>query len=247
MKLGKRSPTYDHRDLLMSRYVDTHKLPDIPEAFGHEGVISDWRMLANDKVGCCVFSGAAHETMLLSSMGGIGRVFTETSVLSDYSAVTGYTPLNLSSDQGTLVRDAMKYRRDVGVEDFMGNRHKIGVFVSIEPGSWKNLLTALYIFGTVGIGFQFPNSAMDQFSNFDTWSVVPGATISGGHYVPLIGFRENLYCVTWGREQQMTRTFYETYCDEAWAYFTEEYLQSGKTPEGFAKDDLLSDLAAIQS
>lgn len=247
MKLGKLTPTYDHRDLLMSRYLDPRKLPEIPEAFGHEGVISDWRMLSNDKVGCCVISGAAHETMLLSAMGGNGHVFNDTGVLADYTAITGYDPLNPITDQGTLVRDAMNYRRNVGVMDALGFRHKIRAYVSIEPGSWSNLMAALYIFGTVGIGIQFPNSAMDQFNVGQPWSVVPGAVTNGGHYVPLVGFRRNLYCVTWGKEQQLTRTFYERYCDEAWTFVTEEYLQQGKTPEGFSLADLMSDLAAVQS
>jgi hypothetical protein len=43
----------------------------------------------------------------------------------------------------------------------------------------------------------------------------------------------------------MTEDFLAQYCDEAVAYVSQEFLLDQKSPEGFAYDDLISDLAAL--
>ncbi len=139
----------------------------------------------------------------------------------------------------------MKYRKSTGLIDANSNRHKIGAYLALEPGNTDHLLAALYLFGAVGIGIQFPNSAMDQFNAGKPWSVVQGAQIEGGHYIPLVAHRTYLECVTWGRIQYMTMQFYQKYCDEAWAILSPEMLNAGKSPEGFDLKQLQADLIAL--
>lgn len=86
---------------------------------------------------------------------------------------------------------------------------------------------------------------MDQFNAGKPWSVVPGPAPTGGHYIPLVAFRKNLECVTWGRIQQMTPQFFKTYCDEAWAILSPEMLKAGKSLEGFNLAQLQADLKAV--
>jgi hypothetical protein len=104
---------------------------------------------------------------------------------------------------------------------------------------------ALYLFQAVGIGIEFPESAMQQFNSGEPWDVVSGAKVEGGHYIPLVAKRDNLEVVTWGALQQMTPAFYEKYCDEAWAYISEENLKAGKSPEGFNLEQLQADLSGL--
>lgn len=229
----------------MAAYLDTRKMPEIPDDFGHEPMIDDWRVLANDLRGCCVWSGAAHEHMLLGTVAGKGMVFNDDGVLGDYAAVTGFNPDIPASDQGTVVRDAMNYRRQTGIIDAFGNRHKIAAYVSIEPRNLAHIYAAMYLFGCVGIGVLFPDSAMDQFHDEEPWSVVPGPMPSSGHYVSLVAKRRHPVCVTWGKLQEISETFLLTYCDEAWAFLTDDWIRDGKSPEGFALEDLKSDLALV--
>lgn len=246
MKLGKKPATFDKRDLRMSSYYTTpHALPRRPAQFGHEHLIRDFGVLGNDEAGDCVWAGGAHETMIWTAEAGHPTAFSDESVLSDYSAVTGYDPANPETDEGTDVRQAMKYRRAVGLLDAHGRRHKIGAFIALEPGHWEQVLEALYLFGAVGIGIQFPSSAMDQFNTGRPWSYVPGARLEGGHYVPLVAFRDRLYCVTWGKLQPMTKTFYERYCDEAFAPLSLEMLVGGKSVDGFSLAELQQDLRLV--
>lgn len=246
MKLGKTPFVHDERDLKLDDYLAGPPTPPDGD-FGHEGLISEWAMLGNDSAGDCVWAGAAHETMLLGAEGGHHPAFTTDSVLSDYSALTGYVPGDESSDRGTDVRNAMLYRRRTGIADAEGRRHHIGAFIRLRPGDVGQLYQALYIFGAVGIGFEFPSSAMEQFDRGEPWDVVNGARIEGGHYVPVVARRDgNPVCVTWGRTQPMAERFYETYCDEAWCFISAAALNDeGRSPEGLSIDQLRRDLKAL--
>jgi hypothetical protein len=254
LKLGKHPATTDKRDLLWSVYAKPEQIPAPPEQFGHEALFppKGWEMLGNDEWGDCAWAGPAHETMLLTKEGGNPTEFTSAAVLSDYAAGTGFDPNagpsgNNPTDKGSNVREVLKYRVQPGIIDAAGKRHKIGAYVALTPKNLTQLYEAMYIFQAVGIGIEFPTSAMEQFNNGQPWSVVPGAKIEGGHYVPCIAKRQNIDVVTWGALQQMTVEFFETYCDEAWAYISEEDLQKGVDPDGFSLQQLKADLEAIPS
>ena len=197
-----------------------------------------------------MFAGGGHEQMVWDTLRkGPGVKITTKNALSDYSAVTGFDPSDPNTDQGTYVIDAMKYRKATGLVDASGKRHKIAAYVEIDPTNWDELITASYIFGAVGIGFEFPDTAFDQFDNGEYWDVVKGSFIDGGHYVPIIGSRNSearVTCVTWGQRQQMTKRFYQTYCDEAWAMLSEEQIRpDGTGIHGLDLDQLRADLAAV--
>jgi hypothetical protein len=243
LKLGKKAATYDRRDLKFLHYRTGEPLPPHPAQFGHEALIGAdaWGMDGNDTVGDCVFAGADHETLLWTAEAGNPAQFSDQTAISDYSAVTGYSPDKPGSDQGTDVRAALGYRQGTGLIDIKDTRHKIGAYLALEPGNINDLLEALYLFGAVGIGIEVPGSAIDQFNGGQPWSVAHGKqTIQGGHYVPIVANRSNLVVVTWGRLQQMTPQFYKRYCDEVWAILSPEMLVNGKSMEGF-------DLAALQA
>jgi hypothetical protein len=203
-------------------------LPPTPKVpFGYGTIFNDWGMLGNDDYGDCVFAGRDHETMLFNKLAKHQVAFTRENALSDYSAVTGFDPNDPNTDQGTYPRDAFDYSRTTGLVDVNGQRHKIDAFVQIPPGDFNLMLACVYTFGAVGIGFEFPNSAMAQFNNNQVWDVVSGARIEGGHYVPIVGTTDpanKATCITWGKRQQMTKAFYQKYNDESWVPLTKEAL-----------------------
>jgi hypothetical protein len=119
-------------------------------------------------------------------------------------------------------------------------------YLALEPGDIEHLYQAAYLFGAAGIGLQLPTSALAQSKRGQVWDVVTGAPIEGGHYVPLVGRRtDGLHVISWGVDQVMTEAFLKQYCDEAIAYVSTECLVAQKSPEGFAYDDLIADLAAL--
>lgn len=248
MRLGKLPATTDHRDFKFAAYLAPKAtLPTVPGSFGHEKGFQ-WGMLGNDRYGDCVFAGGAHEQMLFAGEGGHAAVgFTDQKVLADYGAVTGFDPHTGAGDNGTNVRDAMKYRQKTGLADVANRRHKIAAYLSIDAGNMQHILLAAYLFGACGIGIEFPQSAMDQFNAGDPWKVVSGSQIDGGHYIPVVAKRGSYVdVVTWGKTQRCTQDFIKRYCDEAWAIVSPEILNAaGKSPEGFDLAALRADLAAL--
>jgi hypothetical protein len=248
LKLGKTPARRGAVTLKFANYLMMPKLPTPPQIFGHEDLVgSNWQMLGNDNYGDCVWAGAAHETMLWNKEVGSSAAFSNTSVLSDYSAVTGFNPNDPNSDKGTDMQVAASYRRKTGVLDAKGKRHKVAAYLALKIGNIDELALAMYLFGATGIGIKFPESAMTQFKAGKPWDVVAGAKISGGHYIPGLGRVKNgnIVVVTWGKIQQMTPKFYDKYCDEVVAYISMECLKGGKNPEGFDVAQLNSDLKAI--
>lgn len=254
LKLGKRPATPDARDLRFAAYAVPAELPRPPKgSFGHDkapaSLGESWGMLGNDAYGDCVWAGAAHEVMVWNAEQGKRVAFTDAVVLSDYSAATGFHADAPSTDQGTDVRQAMGYRRSTGILDAQGWRHKVAAYVRLDPGNHTELWQAVYLFGVVGIGFEFPDYAMDEFRQNKRWSYHRKGQIDGGHYVPVVARRGamNPVVVTWGREQEMTLPFYEHYCDEAWIPLSEEALSGGRSLEGFDLEALQADLRALSA
>lgn len=247
MKLGKQPAKLDSRDLVFLDYRTAATIPVAKVGYEHD-IPAPIGMLGNDRYGDCVWAGAAHETMLWNAAQGRAIPFDDKHVLADYSAVTGFDPNDPATDQGTDVHDALNYRRKTGVADMADLRHKLGAYVSLEPGNYHELLEALEVFEAVGIGFEFPDYAMDQFNAGKPWAYQPGGTIEGGHYVPVVGRTHawTINVVTWGQLQPMGRRFFETYCDEAYGLLSAEMLNAeGLSLEGFNLAQLQADVAAL--
>lgn len=251
-KLGMINSPYTSKAInlkeLKTYYKDAlNLLPQRPSAFGYENLIQTWGMLANDRLGCCVQSGIAHQIMLWTAMGGksIAR-FTDKEIERHYSDVTGYQPNNPSSDNGTMPATEYKYLKNYGITDADGIVHKIEKHIALEPRDMEDLLNATYLFGSACIGIQVPENAIDQFKQGKPWSVVAGTTTEGGHYICGVAYRSSVYVVTWGRVQKMTPKFYEKYCSESACILTPEMFNgNGYTPEGFHIDELRRDLSLL--
>lgn len=265
---GKLPATYDHRDLKYADVRGTINLPPVPAPHGGYGNdFAAWGMAGNGPVdlndtslpfawssaaegaGDCTIAGPAHETMEADHNAGRAvATFNAKACIDAYITLTGqangaaYDPVTGAGDTGLNVRDVLNYRQKTGLVDDSGNAHKIGVYVSVEPGDQQAIWEALWLFETVGIGIQFPESAMDQFNAGETWSVVPGAQLDGGHYVPIVGHpTSNVWTVvTWGKRQTMTPQFLAKFADECYAYISSERYSAvtGKTLEGYKDADL---------
>ena len=243
---GKTPARHDPRALKFARYRTDAKPPPHPASFGEENLVGDFHMLGNDVYGDCVFAGAAHEHMLATRRLSATRArFTTRDVLSDYAAATGFRPNDPSTDQGTDMTLAANYRRKIGVLDATGVRRRIGAFVALRPGDLEQHLEAAWLFGAVGIGVTIGQRQEDQFDAGEPWDGPPGAD-AGGHYVPLVGFRDGLlHVVSWGRAQAMTPAFLRSANDESLAYVNLDLLRAGRSPEGFDIAALDADLAVL--
>lgn len=239
MKLGKLPARKDAIKFKLTSYL---ALPTPPSKVGSFTQL-DWGMLGNDNYGDCVWAGAAHETIFWNKEVNKTVGFTDSEVLGDYSKVTGFNPNDPSTDNGTDMQVAASYRRKTGIQA-QDKRHKVLSYLSIKNDKTQ-LKTAIYLFNAVGIGIQFPRSAMAQFNAGKPWTVT-SSPIDGGHYVPAVGYDSRyVYVVTWGKTQKMTWGFFKKYCDEAVCYLTDEDLLNNKSLQGFDLPTLQADLAQL--
>jgi hypothetical protein len=207
--------------------------------------VSNWPMYLNDQIGDCTCAAAGHIIESSSTYGqGSTVTLTDNDILTAYEAVSGYDPKTGANDNGAVMQDVLTYWRKTG---FGG--HKILAFGELDVKNKDNLYKALNVFGTLYLGINFPESAMDQFDKGEPWDVVEGAKVEGGHAINA-GFYDtsdgSWKIVTWGKVQPMTQAFFDKYVEEAWAIVTPEWFNSaGTDPTGLALYDLGQDLASL--
>src|SRR5580704_15820068 len=251
LKLGKQAARHDPRTLLLASYL-TPALPAPPASCDLAAKVgAAWGMMDNDQICDCTCAAAGHLLMEWTANAS-KKMFTPTvtQIVAAYSAITGYNPTTGANDNGAQEVDVLNYWRQSGIAG-----HKIGAYASLEPGNHTHIMDSVYIFEGCYIGLQLPNSAQAQTQNHQPWSVPPGGTTGdgkpgswGGHAIPVVAYdTRGVTVVTWGALQAMTWSFWEAYCDEAYAILSADYLDGKKqTPQGFNLQQLQSDLADLK-
>jgi hypothetical protein len=242
VRLGKR-PAQPARPHLKLTAAHLAALPDPPAEVDH-GADGSYPLYGNDRYGDCVEAGIGHQVgqyTLVSS--GLEVTFSDQQILAAYSAITGFSQDNPETDQGTYTQDAMTWWRKTGLEG-----HAIVLFAALDLANVKALKQAINAFGGMGIGFNFPAYAMDQFNAGKSWDVQKkNGQIEGGHYVLATGYDDQYLRVkTWGAEQEMSWAFLAKYADEAWVVLDDEMVgQAGTFLPGVDLYGLGEDFAAL--
>lgn len=250
LKLGKHPARHDPRTLLLASYV-TPALPAPPASFDLTAKVQTWGMMQNDQLGDCTCAAAGHLIMEWTA-NAKGKTVTPTDqqIVAAYSAITGYNPGTGANDNGAAEIDVLNYWRQSGIAN-----HKIGAYMALEPANHTHIMDSVYIFGGCYIGLLLPTSAQEQVRNHQPWSVPPGGPAGdgkpgswGGHAVPVVAYdARGVTVVTWGALQMMTWTFWEAYCEEAYAILSTDYLTGKKvTPQGFNLQQLQADLGDLK-
>lgn len=241
IRLGKLPAKHDPRTLKLAAYLPA-ELPPIPAEHAWSPGVDGWPMFRNDTVGDCTCAGAAHQVRTWTGNEKPPAIaLSDADVLAMYSAVTGYDPADPESDQGAYLLDVLKYWRATGCAG-----HKIGAFAQV-PLKQELVKAAIYLFGGVYVGLLLPITAQSQA----VWDVEttagdgqPGSW--GGHCVAIVDYdNEGLTCATWGELRRMTWAFFATYCDEAYAIISPDWIQDGQSPSGLNMAALQSDLAQV--
>lgn len=250
LKLGKQAARHDPRTLLLASYL-TPALPAPPPKLDLTKKVKSWGMMDNDQIGDCTCAAAGHLIMEWTANAATKMVTpTDQQIVAAYSAITGYNPITGANDNGAVEIDVLNYWRQTGIAG-----DKIGAYVALEPANHAHIMDAVYIFEGCYIGLQLPLSAQSQVKNHQPWSVPPGGATGsgakgswGGHAVPVVAYdSRGVTVVTWGALQQMTWSFWEAYCEEAYAIISTDYLTGEqKTPQGFNLEQLQADLADLK-
>ncbi|MCI0643217.1 MAG: hypothetical protein L0Y70_29460 [Gemmataceae bacterium] len=215
LEVKKDSRTLKAAELLAGTAVDLPgefdiDLDDVPQIVAHGN-----RMYRNNKWGCCVISGRAHQTLRFELL-ETGRIIplTDEEVEDQYFRETG----GRNRDDGLVLLESLKRWRNEGWT--AGGRNlKIFVYASINKANREEIKTAIIMRMGIGIGLSLPDNATAEFASGREWvDVSRPRGGGGGHYVYVTGYNsDGLTCVTWAQKQHMSWRFFERYCDEAYA------------------------------
>ena len=247
VKLGKLPVKHDPRTFRLAKYIDKSILPVPPARVDYSTKISDWKMLANDKLGCCTCSAILHMIMLWASQSGAPVPdFTDQDAIDLYSKLCGYVPGDPSTDNGGVMLDILKAWRQAPIHGC-----ELVAFTAVDPTNWQEVKIAHDLFGSLYSGVALPVEAQNE----TIWTSTSGAPGTwGGHCIPSDAYAEkggwscavDLEQITWGGKQKMTPKWFAKYCDELYAPITPLWLDAmGKAPNGFNIDQLKADLAAL--
>ncbi len=244
VRLGKLPARSDVRTLSLARYLDRGALPEPPPRLDLTTGVGDWPMYGNDRVGDCTTAAAGHmiEAWTAAAAGRPVEI-TERAVLEAFDAVKVVDPA--TGEEGAVELDVLTLWRSAGI-----GGHRIGAFARVSIGDHVLLRTAAGLFGGVYIGLQLPVTAQGQ----PVWDwtgrldgpAAPGSW--GGHAVDVVGYDDSgLTVVTWGGLQELTWSFWDRYCDEAYAVLSVDFLAAGKSPQGLDLPALERDLQLVTS
>jgi hypothetical protein len=240
--LGKLPVRTDVRTLSLARYVDSSRLPSPPDSFDETAGVAEWPMYANDRIGDCTTAAAAHMIEAWTAAGrGHAVELSERAVLDAFDHVKITDPL--TGEEGAVELDVLRYWRATGID-----RHRIGAYARVVVHDRQLVQTAAWLFGGLYIGLQMPLTARTQpvwdWTRSLSGPARPGSW--GGHAVDVVRYdRNGLTVVTWGRLQELTWSFWDRYCDEAYCILSDDFLTKGNAPNGFDLAALEADLALV--
>lgn len=244
MRLGKNPPVRDARTLQLANYLVAADLPAPPPEANWAAKVSSWPMMLNDTIGDCTVAAAGHCIEEWTTDAGDPVIVPNATVLAVYSAVSGYNPVTHQHDVGATEISVLNYWRQQGI-----GGHSIRAYAALEPGNLDHVRDSVSLFGNCYLGLAMPISAQTQA----VWSVPPGGPSGlaapgswSGHAVPIVAYDPlGLNVVTWGKLKRMTWGFLTTYCDEAYALLSDDFLTADETPAGVDLTTLEQDLAAV--
>jgi hypothetical protein len=247
MKLGRLAPDYTKPRLWLEDYYQKIALPTPPMIVDRMSKVSEQPMYCNDRYGCCTIAGMGH---LFGAQKAYANppevVFSDDQIISAYEAnCPGFNPVTDANDNGCLMSDVLAYMTRTGMA---GNT--VTAYAQLRSTNIDSLKLALYLFGSVYIGVNLPQSAETQFGAGQAWTYVKGSPIIGGHCV-VIQKTEPVYnpahtVITWGSPVRVTDQWMQTYLEEAWVAITPDWIQTNQhTIDAIDLSALTADMSAI--
>lgn len=259
MKLGLRPFTHSlkttRQAILTAKILD--QLGPPPSASpGYSGnadlmLNGDFHIDGNDQYGDCVFADVAHRIMVRTAQVGKIVVPTTAETLQLYSEVTGFNANDPNTDQGGDLVTTAQYMQKTGML-VGGQRHTEDGNGVIDPANLDHIKWAICLFGCVPMGWNLPQSALDQFDADQPFDYVKGSPIVGGHdmlgleYRPETPNNPGWLLATWGKRWPATDAFVANYLDEVVPVGAKDFLTAnGLAPSGVNLPQILQLLKEI--
>jgi hypothetical protein len=256
-KLGLKPPVNDIRSLKLGNYLNLSTLPTPPSAFDWTlALTQNYSMYANgpapdnppgikDGVGDCFFAMQARRRVLATANANSIIVPTVDECLGSYSGCTGFDINNpTTTDYGTEPVQGMKYMARAGMG--LGPRNfKIGAYVMVDWTKPDQMAAALWIFGHLFIGIEFPAS----YEWEPQWGASNDAII-GGHAILGQAMHPDgsVLIDSWAQDIVFTQPGIQQKCTFMAVALCPDWISPlGSTMSGFDEAALENDLKLIQA
>ena len=248
---GKLPYTHDPRTFHLAKYINDEPIKTVPAEcnWGRKIKRGGWGTFANLKINNCTCAAAAHLMMTWTS--SIGKLYQPTTkaVVEAYTHLTGYDPKKDGIGNPVEARKALKYWRKNGIAD-----RKIIAFAKLDFKDREQLKQAIYFYGGCYVGINLPKSAEKQYNKNKKWTMPRGGAKGFGekgswigHALIINGYKnDELQAITWGKKIIMTLDFWETYVDEAYAIFSDDFISNKETPTKMSVDVLRKDIQELK-
>ena len=243
-KLGALAPHPEdtHPRVKLANHM-TASLPPTPAVVDYASKVRSWPLYMNDQIGDCTAAGIAHSVQAWTAYSKGLVTLPNSAVLGLYEAF-GYVPGHPDTDRGAVEQDVLKYVQQNGV-----GGHKILAYAQVDHKNPDEMKTALNLFGSLYLGANIPQSAMDQTGSGQPWSVVTGSPIDGGHCFVAQRWDTSpnpMQVVTWGQLQRVSVEWWLDYGLEAWVMISADWFNaSGMSGSGIAMPELGDDFAVV--
>lgn len=235
LKTGRLPYVHDSRTLDLADYLPGENISEIPAEYnwGKKIKPDKWGALGNLKINDCTCAAAGH--LIISWTSNVGKLHRPTTkaIVKAYTAITDYDPEVDGIGKPVEAIKALKYWRKHGIAG-----RKIIAFAKLDFKNRQQLIQAIYLYGGCYVGINLPRSAEQQYFKSEKWTVpregttgdgAPGSWL--GHALIITGYqKDELRLISWGKEMIMTLDFWETYVDESYAVFSEDFIKDDKTP-----------------
>jgi hypothetical protein len=266
LKLGKKPYRPDLRTLMLADYIDDEQLlPQIPETFDRRPKVATWPMYGNDRLGDCTWAAIGHieEDWTAEALGLEHMITPPTPDIEEGYWLTGDPPSTTGTaggptDDGRDELSVLQYCHKHGIPGgHPTDGHPFTAYAYVAPSNHNHMRAALYLFGSLYTGTALPLTAQRPTQGpggESEWDVVANAGAAGepgswgGHAYPnrAVWDGKTLRLITWGYEMVETLAFSDKYKEEAWAVLSPDWLNGGKSIDGFDAQQLKSDLQHVQ-
>lgn len=236
-------PEDTHPRVKLANHLSLAKIPPTPAVVDYASKVRSWPMYLNNKLGDCTAAAMAHALQAWTAYARGLVTLPDSAVLRLYEAM-GYVPGDPATDRGAVEQDVLAYVHKNGI-----GGHKILAYAQVDHRNPDEMKTALNLFGTLYLGANIPQSALDQTDAGQPWAVVTGSPVQGGHC--FVAQRWDtagapMQVVTWGALQRVSLEWWMDYGLEAWVMISEDwFLASGLSGSGIELPELGDDFAIV--